>query len=252
MFHCTQTRRHMLKLLGASALTLVAGCDDVLDVDLVSEERVRALGLRAWSEIRGRTPVAHGSEAQTVLDGVATRLLSAAGQARRDWEVLVFASPEINAFALPGNKIGVFEGMFRVAANEDQLATVVGHEIGHLQADHGQERINAQVAKDWGLQAVSLLLQIGEIEYAREIAAALGVGVEYGLVLPYSRRQELKADRLGIGLMASAGFAPDQAVALWTRMDAVGGPRPPNFLATHPAPRARIEEIREMIANRQG
>ena len=232
-------------LIGAAATTLAAGCDG--PPDLVSDETVEAMGLRAWSDIRDATPRSSDPDLQAALDRVALRLLRAAGEAPGDWEVVVFARPDVNAFALPGRKIGVYEGMFRVAGSADQLAAVVGHEIGHLQAEHGQERMSAQVASNWAMRLVSLLLNLGDVQYAAEIAAALGLGVQYGLVLPYSRRQELEADRLGLVTMAEAGFDPAAAVTLWQRMEAAAGARSPEFLATHPAPASRIEEIRAML-----
>jgi len=238
-------RRTILGLSGAAALPMLAGCDDV---DLVSDETVEAMGLEAWADIRRTSPLAADDDLQATLNQVSTRLLRAANEAPDAWEVLVFRGPEINAFALPGRKIGVYEGMFQVVANEDQLAAIVGHEIGHLQAEHSQERMNAQVAQGWGMRALSLILQLGEVEYAAEIAAALGIGVKYGLVLPYSRRQELEADRLGLLTMAGAGFRPEQAVALWQRMEAATANRAPEFLATHPAPESRIAEIEAMLA----
>ena len=241
-----RARRWLSALATAAAIPLLSGCDDP-PVDLVSDETVEAMGLEAWEEIRATTPPSGDAEAQTALDRVSARLLTAAGEEPRNWEILVLASPEANAFALPGNKIGVFEGMFDVVDSPDQLAAIVGHEIGHLDAEHGQERITAQLSADWGLSALTLLLQLADVEYAAEIAAALGLGVEYGLVLPYSRGQELEADRLGLSLMAEAGFDPEGAVELWRRMEAAGGPRPPAFLATHPAPEDRIEEIRKML-----
>ena len=241
------TRRGLLGLGGAGALSLVAACDEAPDIDLISDEAVEAMGLRAWADIRASAPVSQDPALQALLDRVAARLLAAEGEAPGDWEVVVFARPDANAFALPGRKIGVFEGMFHVTANPDQLAAIVGHEIGHLQAGHGQERMNAQIAKSWGLRLVALLLNLGDVEYAAEIAAALGLGVEYGLVLPYSRRQELEADRLGLTTMAEAGFRPAEAVELWRRMGAASGARGPEFLATHPAPESRIERIEAML-----
>ena len=243
------SRRSFLRLMGAGAAApLLAGCGEDPPINLVSEGTVREMGLRAWQEMRGKMPASRDSGLQEALDRIAGRLLEAVGADPRDWEAVVFANPQVNAFALPGNKIGVFEGMFRVAGSADQLAAVVGHEIGHLQADHGRERMNAQVAKDWGLRILAFVLQLGEVEYAREIAAALGLGVEYGLVLPYSRGQELEADRLGLVTMARAGFDPAEAVQLWRRMEAANGNRLPDFLATHPAPQARIQEIERMLA----
>ena len=237
-------RRDFLKLGGAAMLPLLGGCDEV---SVVSDETVEEMGLQAWEEIRAASPVASDPDLQAVVDRVSARLLAAAGEAPSDWEVVVFARPDVNAFALPGRKIGIFEGMFRVFGSEGQLAAVLGHEIGHLAAEHGQERVNAQLTADWGLSLVSLLLRLGDVEYAGEIAAALGLGVEYGLLLPYSREQELEADRLGLGTMAEAGFDPGEAVELWRRMDAAGGSGVPAFLATHPAPEARIEAIEAML-----
>jgi predicted Zn-dependent protease len=205
------------------------------------------MGVQSWEDLRRQVPTTSSPELQAALDEVTAQLLVAAGEAPGDWEAVVFANPDVNAFALPGNKIGVFEGMFGVVENADQLAAVVGHEIGHLQALHGEERVNAQVLRDLGLRLVALILQFAAVEYSADIAAALGLGVEYGLVRPYSRGQELEADRLGLELMAAAGFDPVEAVTLWRRMDAATGRRLPEFLATHPAPEARIEAIEAML-----
>lgn len=240
------TRRRLLKLSGAAALPLLSGCDDP-PVDLVSDETMERLGLETWEEIRAQSRVAGDRDLQAEVDRVSGRLLAAAGERPSDWEVVVFARPEVNAFALPGRKIGIFDGMFRVIGSPGQLAAVVGHEIGHLQAEHGQQRVNAQLSAEWGMSLVSLLLRLGDVEYAAEIAAALGLGVEYGLLLPYSRDHELEADRLGLFTMAEAGYAPEEAVALWRGMDAAAETRLPQFLATHPAPAARIEAIEAML-----
>lgn len=244
MCNCSMNRRTMLRLSGAASLTLVGGCDDV---DLVADQTVEAMGLQAWSEIRQSTEITRDMQLQNALNGVTARLLAASDETPADWEVLVFRGDQANAFALPGRKIGVYEGMFRVIANLDQLAAIVGHEIGHLQAEHSQERMNAQAAKGFGLRALAWLLETGEVEYSEEIAAALGIGLDYGLILPYSRRQELEADRLGLVTMAAAGFQPEEAVTLWQRMDAAATNRPPAFLTTHPAPQSRIQAIRDML-----
>ncbi len=203
--------------------------------------------MQAWSEIRQSTRVATDANLQNALNSVTGRLLVASNEAPSDWEVLVFRGQEPNAFALPGRKIGVYEGMFRVIANLDQLAAIIGHEIGHLQSDHSQERMNAQAAKGFGVRALPWILETGEVEYSAEIEAALGIGLDYGLILPYSRRQELEADRLGLITMASAGYQLQEAVTFWQRMEAAATSRPPAFLTTHPAPQSRIEAIRELL-----
>jgi predicted Zn-dependent protease len=238
----TRLNRHLV-----FALLLLVGACDWIPLRVVSSSAVEEMGVQSWEDLRSQIPPTNRRELQAALDEVTTRLLMAAGEAPGDWEAVVFASPEVNAFALPGNKIGVFEGMFGVIENADQLAAVVGHEIGHLQAMHGEERVNAQVVRDLGLRLLALILQFAEVEYSADIAAALGLGVEYGLVRPYSRGQELEADRLGLELMAAAEFDPAQAAELWRRMDAATGVRLPEFLATHPAPEARIEAIEAML-----
>ncbi|QQP89309.1 M48 family metallopeptidase [Skermanella sp. TT6] len=243
-------RRRMLGLLaGVAAAPLVAGCDEIggFPIRLVSDETVRQLGVESWQRIRAQTPVSQARDLQQALQAVGRRLLQAAGEDPARWEMVVFARDEPNAFALPGGKIGVFEGMFRVAANEHQLAAVIGHEIGHNQAEHSQERLSVAAAKQLGLRLVSAALQIGDVAYANEIAALLGVGVEFGLELPYSRRQELEADELGLLTMARARFDPREAVELWRRMERVGGRTAPAFISTHPAPRARIEALEQIL-----
>ena len=239
-------RRRMLGLLAgtAAAPLLATGCDeqDGFPIRLVSDETVQRLGLETWERLRAELPASGDRGLQRTLQQTGRRLLDAAGEDAARWEMVVFAAPDANAFVLPGGKMGVFEGMFRVAATADQLAAVIGHEIGHHQAEHAAERLSAAAAKNWGLRLVSAALQLGDVQYANEIAALLGLGAEFGLLLPYSRRQELEADRLGLFTMARAGYDPPAAVELWRRMDQLaGGQRGPTFLSTHPAPGERIE-----------
>lgn len=246
----TATRRSLIALAAVAVVSL-PGCGESreqLVEELVPDASVREMGLRTWAQIQTELPRSRRAGLQATLSEVTKKLLEARGEDPSDWEVVVFADPAINAFALPGNKIGVFEGMFEVIENDAQLAAVVSHEIGHLDAEHSQERIAAELGKELGLNAARLLLQANEVEYAGEIAAALGLGVQYGLVLPYSRAHELEADVLGVRLMARAGFEPAQSIALWRRIGAVAGDRSPAFLSTHPAPQDRIAALEQAIA----
>ena len=242
----TLTRRWALRLLGAAALApTLAGCERIAPY-IVSADTVERLGLQTWSKLQQGMPTSRDTAAQRQVAEIARRLLVAAGESPSSWEVRVFAQPDVNAFVLPGRKIGVFEGMLRVARSEGELAAVIGHEIGHLQAEHSRERVSAETLRHWGLQLISFLLQISEVEFAREIAALLGVGVEFGLVRPYGRAQELEADRLGLFTMAKAGYDPRQAASLWQRMEQQGGGGPA-ILSTHPAPQDRIRAIEALI-----
>lgn len=246
--------RHPIRqaVLGlAACCMLLAGCagegQTGLGINLVSAEQTRDLGLDNWEQIRAETPVSRNATYRRALDNVATRLLRAAGEDPDAWEAVVFQGQEANAFALPGGKIGVYEGMFQVAENEAQLAAVVGHEIAHNQAAHAQQRLSSQAATEIGTQLLGVVLQTGNIGAAPEIAALLGAGAQYGLILPYSRNQELEADSLGVMMTARAGYDPREAVQLWRNMETEGGARPPEFLSTHPGPESRIARLEELM-----
>ena len=241
------TRRAALRLVGGAALApMLAGCERIAPL-VVSEETVEELGLQTWARLRDRMPLSTDEEARRAVASVAQRLLAAAGQEPSRWEVEIFAQPDVNAFVLPGGKIGVFEGLLQVAQSDGEIAAVIGHEIGHLEAEHSRERLTAEVLRQWGMRLIAFLLDVNEVAFAREIAALLGVGVEFGLVRPYSRGQELEADRLGLFTMTKANFDPREAVALWQRMDQLPTGRTPALLSTHPAPQARIQEIEAII-----
>jgi predicted Zn-dependent protease len=236
------SRRRFLAL--APAAVAVSGCD----VSLVSDAEAERMGLAAWQEMTSRKPLSSNAEYAEVVGQVAGRLLRAAGHSPGEWEFAVFADRSANAFALPGRKIGVHEGMLRLTGTEGQLAAVIGHEIGHVEAEHSKERMSAQVASSWGMRVVSWLLKLGEVQYAEEIAAALGLGVEVGILRPYGRGQEEEADALGVEAMIRADYDPREAIRLWERMEAATGSRTPEFLSTHPAPRSRIEALEDVIA----
>lgn len=243
----TISRRALLRGAGvAIAAPALGGCERIAPL-LVSDEVLDQLGNQTWVALTSKLPASRDQWARKRVANIASRLLKVAGQEPFDWEVRVFASPQANAFVLPGRKMGVFEGMVRLASSDGELAAVIGHEIGHFQADHSRERVSAEVVKNWGMQMVSLLLQVNDVAFGREMAALLGIGLEFGLSRPYSRRQEIEADKLGIVTMASAGYDPRAAVNLWRQMAKRPGQGGPAILSTHPAPRARIRAIEEAI-----
>ena len=242
--------RHALAALVAGGLS-IGGCvesgETGLGLDLVPEDQVRQMGVESWQRIRSERPISDNERYQRMAEAVASDLLRAAGANPGEWEVVVFEGERANAFALPGGEIGITEGMIEAADNEAQLAAVLAHEIGHLRADHAEERVNSQVATRGAVQLVSTALQLGDVGYANMIAGALGAGAEYGVLLPYSRNQELEADRIGLRLMAEAGYDPREAIDLWQDLRQQGGGGPPAFLSTHPAPEERIDELRDLM-----
>lgn len=165
-----------------------------------------------------------------------------------EWEVVVFEDEQVNAFALPGGKIGVYTGLLKIADNQDQLAAVIGHEVGHVIAEHGNERMSNSALVNAGMQVTNQLLKTNEVAYSKDIMAAIGLGVQVGVTLPFSRTHETEADIIGLELMAKSGFAPEQSVNLWQNMDKANqGQRPPEFMSTHPSPQSRIQALKQHI-----
>ena len=246
---CAVHRRRALALVaGGIGGGLLAGCDgEGLPVDVVSHEQLKRLGLQTWEKTLARTPPTGDTALQRRIEAQAGELLQAAGEPPGAWEVRVLASDQANAFVVPGRKMGIYEGMVSATGDRAQLAAVIGHEIGHHRADHAEERLETAVVTRTGLELAETLLQAGDVAFAEEIAAALGMGAEYGILLPYSRRHELEADRRGMETMARAGYDPEAAIALWDRMAELARDRPPAFLSTHPSPDRRIEVLREHL-----
>ncbi|HLO76868.1 MAG TPA: M48 family metallopeptidase [Magnetospirillum sp.] len=229
--------------LSAALVALpLAGCGSStgIGVNLVPQAQVDEEGVRAWQQLRAEVPASANGEYQARGRQVADRVLQGAGENPAAWEVVVFKSSEINAFALPGNKIGIYEGMMALADSDDELAAVIGHEIGHNRAHHAAQRMSTDAAAQLGVDVLSAVLGGGNTQMA---AALLGAGAQYGIVLPYSRNQELQADQLGLHYMARAGYDPRAALALWRKMEKAAGQGPPSFLSTHPATGERIQGL---------
>jgi predicted Zn-dependent protease len=235
----------------------LAGCDQVdvgwLARTLVPPEMEAELGRQAFRQIMSQTPVAQDPELHDYVAGIGARIVQASDSPYPDWQFVVFESDQVNAFALPGGRVGVFTGMLEVAANEDQLATVLGHEVGHVNARHGAERMVTEHVIALGLRLAATLLALGDARIPPDLLVALGAtAADLGIVRPFSRTQELEADALGLEYMARAGYEPTEAIAFWRRMqELTGNGGPPYFLATHPTNAQRIEELLERLPELQ-
>ena len=163
------------------------------------------------------------------------------------WEFNLVADKSVNAFAMPGGKVVVFSGLLPVTQTEEALAVVIGHEIAHVIAQHSNERLSQQVALQYGGAVAGGLL--GNSESTRQIASTVfGLGAQYGVMMPYARKQELESDEIGVIIMAIAGYDPRVAIPFWTRMaQASGGANVPEVLSTHPADSRRIERLTAII-----
>jgi predicted Zn-dependent protease len=217
---------------------------------VVSDEQLAQMAAAAWADLKAKTPVWRDAAAQKRLSTIGQRIADATGQTSQDWEFVAFDSPKVNAFVLPGGRVGFFRGLMELAGSDDELAAVMGHEGGHVVARHAAERVSQQLALQAGVTLASIALQ-GEFgEHADDIAGALGTGALYGVILPYSRQHEFEADRLGVGLMASAAYAPQGALAFWSKMltNSDGQAQLPALLSTHPANGERLAALQAEIA----
>jgi len=164
------------------------------------------------------------------------------------WEFNLIKSEEVNAWCLPGGKVVVYEGILPVTKDENGLAVVMGHEIAHAIAEHGNERLSQGLLTQLGGMALSEALSKEPAATRNIYLTAFGIGAQVGVLLPFSRTQESEADRLGLIFMAMAGYDPNGAVEFWERMAAQkGGGAPPEFLSTHPSDQTRIRQIKEHL-----
>ncbi len=206
---------------------------------MMPEDQLAQMGVQAFEQIKQKETIEDDPRINSYVQCVVAELTRDLGG---DWDVVVFRSEQANAFALPGGKIGVYSGLLRVAKNQHQLAAVIGHEIGHVLARHSNERVSQEMATK---QALSILqaIAIPNSATGQLAMAALGLGAQYGVLMPFSRIQESEADVIGLELMAKAGFDPREAVALWHNMAQAGGASPPEWLSTHPSHASRIQEL---------
>lgn len=247
------SRRRLLAALGILLASPLAGCDGqdpgTLAAKLISPEQMREIGEQTWRQILAQFPLSPNPVLQRRLQEIGRRVVAASNPGDRAWQFVVFRDEQINAFAVPGGKVGFFEGMFVAASNDAQIAAVLGHEVGHINAQHAAQRLVVAYAKQMGMAAILAALEAGDVAFSRQIAAVLGAGVEYGLVMPFSRQQEMEADRLGVAYMAKTGFPPREAVAFWKTMIRLSGgrARPLEFLSTHPASEKRMAALEVLV-----
>jgi predicted Zn-dependent protease len=226
-----------------------------------SPEKMNELGVEAYAEMTGPK-----SKAQVLKDPKYTAPLRRVGAAIArvadspkyridrtpyEWEFrLIDDKKTVNAWALPGGKIAFYTGIYPVLQDEAGMAVVMGHEVMHAVLEHSNERMSQQQLQAIGLTIGAVAVGVSDLENSEKAAliAVLGVGSAVGIMLPYSRLHETEADRWGLYLAAEAGYDPEVAIRVWTRMAEMSeGKRPPEFLSTHPDPRRRIEDMRRWM-----
>ncbi|MDO9453695.1 MAG: M48 family metallopeptidase [Stagnimonas sp.] len=214
---------------------------------LISDGEVTQAGVASFKDMQKKLPQSKDARQVAYVNCVAAAIvddiprLQTKGTLRvpSSWEVSVFDSKDVNAFALPGGKIGVYTGLLKIAATQDQLAAVIGHEVSHVLAGHSAERYSETMASQVG----SVLVQATTGVNGQLIDMATNAFI----LLPFSRTHETEADLLGLDLMAGAGFDPRQSIALWQNMARAGGSKPAEFMSSHPSDETRIRNLSERL-----
>jgi predicted Zn-dependent protease len=220
---------------------------------LFSPEEEAKMGVAAFNQLRqkeierGRLLAEEqGPAAHARVRRVSDRVIQASGlRDRYHWEYMVVNAPEtVNAAAISGGRIIIYTGILPVARDDAGLATIIGHEVGHVMAHHTGERMSQDQLMGMAAVAAGAALGASGAPVPPDLAmAVVGLGAQVGVLLPYSRKHESEADYIGVILMAKAGYDPRESVGLWQRMGGSGGERPPEFLSTHPNPETRIKDL---------
>lgn len=227
-------------LVGALAAACATSPLGRSQLKLVSDDQISEMGVASYRDLQKKVPRATDQHAIRYVQCVANAITAEVAD-QKTWEVTVFDDKQVNAFALPGGKIGVYTGLLKVAVTQDQLAAVIGHEVSHVLAGHSSERVSQQMVGEFGTTVVSAATGID--------SQALGVATNVFFLLPFSRTHETEADLLGLDLMAQAGFNPEGAVALWQNMTKASAEHPPELLSTHPSDNNRVTALYNRLAH---
>lgn len=260
------SRRAMIRGLACgTVIPIVTGCstnpvtgEQQLILPGFDNASLAAMSTTAWTEMKKQTPQTGDSRLRNRVLTTWDRTAQGRTAALRDkynqdvayvpseWEVAVFDTDDVNAFVMPGQQVGVYRGITELTENDDQLASILGHEAGHIDGRHSAARASATVAAQAAMVAGQVAIaQSDELsEYGGALAALGGAAIQFGVLLPYSRNHELQADKLGVDYMHKAGYDVTQAPRLWELMDKKSaGNRPPEFMSTHPDPGRRRNEL---------
>ena len=246
----TMSRRAILTGLAAGTVfpMTTTGCvEGGVGELLVSDAQIMQASQVAWRDALQSESVSRDPALNNRVERVGQRIVPASGMTQYDWEFVVFDSDVQNAWVLPGGKVAFYRGILETMANDDQVATVMGHEVAHLRRNHAAQRARQQATAGAGLALVSAGLGASDLENPELWAGILGTGVTLGVLLPYSRQHELEADRIGVDYMARAGYQPSEALDFWRAKAAQNRRRPVELLSTHPSDQTRISALESHI-----
>lgn len=225
------------------------GRKQVIDI---SPEQEAQLGLQSYEQVLEQSDIVQSGPEKDLVESVGRKIAQAVNNPDFQWEFNLIRSPQINAFCLPGGKVAVYSGILPVAQNADGLAVVMGHEIAHALSRHGAERLAQERIAQFGQMAMRVAVGDMDIQQQRALMGAFGLGSQYGVLLPFSRKHESEADYIGLIVMARACFHPEVAVDFWRRMsEANSGQTPPQFASTHPSDTTRIAQLEKWLPEAQ-
>ena len=225
---------------------------------LLSSSEVNAMSFQQYDEVIGSSRLSTNQQQTRMvkdcgvkIQGAVEKYLNDNGYGALlegyDWEFNLIESEDANAWCMPGGKVAFYTGILPVCKDETGIAVVMGHEVAHAIAEHGNERMSQGMLTQLGGVALSVAMEEQPDQTKALAYAAFGLGSQYGILLPYSRKHESEADRLGLIFMAMAGYNPKEAVNFWKRMSESGGMQPPEFMSTHPSHTTRIENLNEWM-----
>jgi predicted Zn-dependent protease len=246
-----------------AALLLMAACSTVpltgrRQLSLVPASQMQAMSYQQYDGFLKENKLSTNAQQTAMVKRVGERIQRSVEQymsqkglsdqlAGYQWEVNLVENPEVNAWCMPGGKIVVYTGLLPVARDETGLAVVMGHEVAHAIARHGDERMSQGMLQEFGGMALSTYLEQKPAQTQQVWMTAYGLGSTLGVMLPYSRTHESEADHMGLIFMAMAGYNPDEALSFWERMAAGKAGAPPEFLSTHPSDQTRIANLRKLL-----
>ena len=244
---------HKTIFLAIATLIIIAGCTyktpytNRSQMIFMSQKEEMALGEKSYKESLSQSKIITGTKDATRIKNIGARIAKVANRNDFQWEFNLVEDEAINAFCLPGGKVVVYTGILQMAKNDDQLATVISHEIAHALARHGAERMSSSMVQQ-GLQVVgNIALGVTAPQYQNLFNQTYGVGTQLGVMLPYGRMQESEADKIGIYLMSQAGYNVNEALKFWENMSE-GKKEGSDFFSTHPSSTNRISDIQKVIA----
>ncbi|MDX9901879.1 MAG: M48 family metallopeptidase [Aliarcobacter sp.] len=244
---------HKTIFLAIATLIIIAGCTyktpytNRSQMIFMSQKEEMALGEKSYKESLSQSKIITGTKDATRIKNIGARIAKVANRNDFQWEFNLVEDEAINAFCLPGGKVVVYTGILQMAKNDDQLATVISHEIAHALARHGAERMSSSMVQQ-GLGVVgNIALGVTAPQYQNLFNQTYGVGTQLGVMLPYGRMQESEADEIGIYLMSQAGYNVNEALKFWGNMSE-GKKEGSDFFSTHPSSTNRISDIQKVIA----